>query len=63
MKNLVLRKPSEPFNIGQGNRKTSINQVLQDLPGLDVKDVTIEGNNKEVWRELIRNSHLSSQEE
>ena len=51
--NLVLWQPPEPFNIGQGNRKMDINQVLEDMSGLDIEDTTRAGNNIEVWRELI----------
>ena len=58
MKPLALWQPTEPFNIGQGNRKTCINQVLENLPGLDIEDVTRAGNNREVWRELIGNLNL-----
>ena len=43
IKNLVLWQPPEPLKIGQGNRKTNINQVLEDLPGIDIEDVTIAG--------------------
>ena len=62
VKNLVLWRPPEPLQIGQGNRKTHISQMLEDLPELDIKDITRVGNNREVWRELIRNSNLSSRQ-
>ena len=51
------------IDIGQGSRKTHIDQVRQDQPGLDIKDVTRAGNNREVWRELIRNLYLPSQQQ
>ena len=53
VKNLVLWQPPEPLDIGQGNRKTYINEVLEDLSGLDIEDITRAGSNREVWRELI----------
>ena len=58
VKNLVLWQPLEAFNIGQGNRKTYINQMLEDLPGLDIEDITRAGNDRDVWRELIGNLNM-----
>ena len=32
----------------------SLNQVLEDLPGQDIEDITRVGNNKEAWREITK---------
>ena len=47
-------QPPGLLNIGQGNWKTNVNQVLEDLPGLGIKD-TRAGNNRETWKELMGN--------
>ena len=41
------------LNIGQGNRKTYIKQVLHDLPVVKIEDTTRVGLNRAVWNELI----------
>ena len=45
VKTLVLWQPPEPLSIGQGNWKKYINQLLEDLPGLNIEDIVRAGNN------------------